>query len=197
MATSDMREMFANLVAHACDKRMESAIHPAFVNILAQISPIEAKILSDFRPKQELKIGASISVSGSTEDTSICAPELSGTGIYSFPERVQPIANYYLVKTKQFFWVQANVIKSEVATIEKVSSAITNLVRLGLIETDFWVQSTEKDAYEYFFQNDLYETLQKGTHPGNQAFLRSIRGNMIIGGEHRKIKVEKGIVRLT
>lgn len=61
IATEEMREMFANLIVHACDQQMEPTVHPSFINILTQMSSIEASILSSFRPKQELKMGIYIS----------------------------------------------------------------------------------------------------------------------------------------
>lgn len=195
IATEEMREMFANLVAHSCDKRMASALHPSFVTILTQISPVEANILSEFRPKKEFKIGVSFPTRENGQN--IPEPELSGTGVFSFPERVQPIANYYLANGNQRFLVQANVIQSDIATIEEVSSAVTNLIRLGLIDVDFHVQITKEAAYDYFSRNDLYQVLQKDIQPGNQVFWRTIRGNLIMGGEYKEIRIERGIVRLT
>ena len=197
IATEEMREMFANLVAHACAKRMASALHPSFVTLLTQISPVEASILSGFRSKQEFKIGMSVTIKENDQSISDVKPELSGTGIYSFPERVQPIANYYLANGNQRFLVQANVIQSDIATIEEVSSAVTNLIRLGLIEADFREQIAKEAAYDYFSGNDLYQVLQKDVQPGNQVIWRTIRGNMIVGGEYKEIKIERGVVRLT
>lgn len=197
ISTEEMREMFANLLAHACDKRMVSAMHPSFVTLLTQISPVEASILSDFRPKQEFKMGMSTTVKENNQIISDNKTELSGTGIFSFPERIQPVVNYYLKNGDHRFLVLANVIQSDIATNEEVSSAITNLIRLGLIEVDFHAKMSDKTAYDYFSENDLYQVLQKDVQPGNQVFWRTIRGNMVVGGEYKEIEIEKGIVRLT
>lgn len=43
----DLRELFSNLLANSMDKRTASSVHPSFVEIIKQISPDEAKILSN------------------------------------------------------------------------------------------------------------------------------------------------------
>lgn len=199
IATEEMREMFANLIVHACDQQMEPTVHPSFINILTQMSSIEASILSSFRPKQELKMGIYISsTENGQEKPYLDADKIPGTGIYSFPEQIQPIVNYYLAKENEQLLVQGNVIKSDITdNEEEIAAAITNLIRLGLLETSFQMQVADKGKYDYFSTNKLYQTLYKDVNPGNQVFMRSIRGNMIWGGQYNEIKVEKGIVRLT
>jgi len=43
------QEMFSQLLASACDKRCSREIHPAFVEILKQLSPLDAKLLNMFK----------------------------------------------------------------------------------------------------------------------------------------------------
>lgn len=43
----DLRKMFAKLIASASDKNKYAQTHPAFSKIIAQLSPLEAKILRD------------------------------------------------------------------------------------------------------------------------------------------------------
>lgn len=38
----ELREMFAILIAHTCDNRINKRLHPAFSEILKQLSPVEA-----------------------------------------------------------------------------------------------------------------------------------------------------------
>lgn len=199
ISTEEMREMFANLIAHACDQQMEPIIHPSFISILTQITAIEAGVLSGFRPKQEFKMGVSFSINENGQERSYPGnDEIPGTGLYSFPERIQPIVNYYLAKGNERLLAQGNVLKTELTdNDEAIAAAVTNLVRLGLIETNFQMQVTDKDKYDYFSNNTLYKTLNKDVNPENQVFMRSIRGNMIWGGQYDEIIIEKGIVRLT
>ena len=89
-----MREMFANLVTHACDQELTPDVHPSFINILTQISALEARLLADFRQKKEVKFSITASINRQ-ELSNIDAQ--SGTGLFSFPEQVYPIVNYYLI----------------------------------------------------------------------------------------------------
>ena len=43
------KEMFANLIAAACDKSKINIIHPSYVEIIKQLSPRDAKLLSMFK----------------------------------------------------------------------------------------------------------------------------------------------------
>lgn len=193
----EMREMFANLVAHSCDKQMTSAIHPSFVNILTQISPVEANILSSFREKQELKMGVSVfSTINGKKDFNI-KPKLTNTGLFSFPEIIHPIVNYYLANEDKRFLIQSNVIKSTNLTFSEISSSVTNLIRLGLVETNFNMSISNEDSYEYFYNNDLYQTLKNDIKSENNISMRGVRGNIIVNGQYKEIKIEKGIIRLT
>ncbi len=51
-----LREMFANLIASACDAGKASDVHPAFPGIIRQMSPIDAKLLQLFRNDSERPI---------------------------------------------------------------------------------------------------------------------------------------------
>lgn len=43
------QEMFSDLLAAACDKKLTRSIHPSFVEILKQLAPLDAKLLSLFK----------------------------------------------------------------------------------------------------------------------------------------------------
>jgi len=199
MAVEEMREMFANLVAHACDKQMEPEIHPAFVAILTQITPLEASILASFQPIEELKMGTSFFIiENGIEKVPPKPIEWERTGTFYYPERILPIANYYLAKGNQRFLVQGNVIKTELVGSEKlVSASITNLLRLGLIETSFSMHITTEGAYDWVQKTELYKTLLQDTQPGNHFSMRAIRGHWVGSGYYDRPHVEEGIVRLT
>ncbi len=199
MAVEEMREMFANLIVHACDKQMEPDIHPAFVSILTQITPLEASILASFRPIEELKTGTSFSI---IENGRVKVPhkpiELEGTGIFYYPECILPIVNYYLAKGDQRLLAQGNIIRTELVSDEKlVSASVTNLLRLGLIETSFSMHISTEGVYDWALKTELYKTLLQDTQPGNHVSMRAIRGHFVGSGYYDRPHVEKGIVRLT
>lgn len=192
LGVEEMREMFANLVSHACDKKMAAALHPAFVSILTQLSALEAHILAEFRPQKEINPFKSISIGGQE------IPMKGGSGVFAFPEQILPIANYYLVNGGHQFLVQSNVMKIDLdAEIETISSAVTNLIRLGLVETQFTMSLSDPKSYEWFFDNKLYNTLCQDINSDGQVSMRAVRGNPIWSGYYKEIRIEKGLVRLT
>lgn len=195
IAVEELREMFANLIAHACDREMEPAIHPSFIFILTQISSLEASILASFRPKKNIQLGIKVSINGRELP---CLDDPCDSGVYAFPEQTYPIVNYYLARNDNRLLAQANVmIQDEQYSAEEVSAAVSNLVRLGLIEVSYQAHMADDTVYDPFYKNELYQTLFRDTNPGSEVFARSIRGNMIWGGQYNKVVVEKGIVRLT
>ncbi len=94
----ELREMFSNLIAHACNADMKSAIRPAYIPILTQLSPLEAQILAGFRPKTEIKIGVTMTSKAGDSEEILSYQEPSGVGTFTFPEIVLPMANYYRTK---------------------------------------------------------------------------------------------------
>lgn len=50
----ELREMYENLLASAMDNRKVSHTHPAFVEIIKQFSPLDAKIMSRFAKHRQL-----------------------------------------------------------------------------------------------------------------------------------------------
>ncbi len=46
-----LREMFANLIASSMDAKRANVVHPSFVEIIKQMSPLDAQNLLLFRPK--------------------------------------------------------------------------------------------------------------------------------------------------
>ena len=43
------REMFSKIIASSCDATMENTVHPSFVNIIKQLSPIDARFLASLK----------------------------------------------------------------------------------------------------------------------------------------------------
>ena len=54
------QEMFANLIAASCNNKQKSKVHPSYIEIIKQLSPLDAKVLNLFKyhstyPIAELK----------------------------------------------------------------------------------------------------------------------------------------------
>ncbi|AQS44026.1 DUF4393 domain-containing protein [Bacillus velezensis] len=52
--SEQLREMFANLISSTIDSRKFSKVHPSFVEIIKQLSPLDAAILINFKQFQQL-----------------------------------------------------------------------------------------------------------------------------------------------
>lgn len=55
--SEELREMFANLIASSIDSRKSDKTHPSFVEIIKQLSPLDANNLSIFKTEKSLAIG--------------------------------------------------------------------------------------------------------------------------------------------
>lgn len=200
IAVEEMREMFANLVAHACDQLMNQAVHPSFVDILTQMSPLESAILASFRPKTEYKVEFSIEdKSGKELQDCKCDTNLPYNRTYTFPEINQPIVNYYLAKGNERMLIQGNVLNCTLCNnIETISAAVSNLMRLGLIEVNYSLHLVEDTKYEYFSNNEPYQQLKRDITPLSSGFgIRYYHGNPVPQGQYNEIVIDKGIARLT
>jgi hypothetical protein len=51
-----LREMFANLIASSIDSRKTDKTHPSFVEIIKQLSPLDAGVLSNFKDIQQIPL---------------------------------------------------------------------------------------------------------------------------------------------
>ncbi|MFE4430441.1 DUF4393 domain-containing protein [Peribacillus butanolivorans] len=56
MESEDLREMFANLIASSIDIRKGYETHPSFVEIIKQLSPMDANILKIFKTIIQIEI---------------------------------------------------------------------------------------------------------------------------------------------
>lgn len=56
ISSEELRQLFAQLIAHACDKNYDNLIHPSFTDVLRQMSPYDAKIFKFFIEKNPEQI---------------------------------------------------------------------------------------------------------------------------------------------
>lgn len=99
----ELRDMFAKLIASAMNSDTSTLTHPSFVEIIKQLSPLDAKNISYFKN----------------------APSYS---IVDYVVKREAI-NYTLIKN-------VSLGLSDCKDIYAISSSLTNLFRLGLLEKD-------------------------------------------------------------
>lgn len=114
----EIRSMFATLLASSADSIKESMVRPAFVQIIKEMSPIDAKILS-----------------------SLSAP-------------VYPVAQLQSNEGNGSVTLQTNLFQNipNFGSVDQVSSSLSNLKRLGLVEIVYDVHLSAEHAYDLLEQ---------------------------------------------
>jgi len=123
MESSELRELYANLLSKAVQIDKKEAVHPAFVEVIRQLSPLDARTLSSFATAFSdtgvLPLCDIINPSDYTERTLRDMPPLKNFKI-ACCGRTNILSNIGLVDN-------ANV------PLPQISISISNLLRLGLI----------------------------------------------------------------
>lgn len=223
---NEMRELFANLIAKLFDVEMYKVLHPAYIEIIKQLSPLDAKLLAEFRPQTPQRMGVSMSIKryimkdgkqvrvdsndNEVDDIDEVPPSITDDNSqligYSFPKIDRPVVSYYILDEMSgtMTFLQDNVLETKVTSdIAFISASVTNLARLGLIEIDFAVTASIKnnktDIYKCFLEEPLLPNWQESLiHP----LLRNwqIQGQTTNYDEVSKgksLKLKKGVARLT
>jgi hypothetical protein len=186
-----LREMYLNLLASTMNSEKDNISHRAFVQIINQLSPMEARLLAAFRPKTNIIPRTGVSVNGGEFSW-------SPSEIYGFPEAIIPIVNYYLCnKSSQRRLLQKNVVLTQLNDdVVSMSVCIDNLLRLGLINVDFKNKVSDSD-YNIFQEHEFYKRWNSSTTDTKGMTMNFVRGNIVIDGQYNNIFIEKGLVRLT
>lgn len=130
---SEIRDLFANLIANSIDINKSSKVHPAFPQIIENLSPLDAHLLT------------------------LCFKE----------ETIWPICEIRYKSTKQGLTVFKHLFMPPNFTgnYNLVSSSITNLSRIGLINTTYGISISDDTEYDKFFTNPIYlDFLDKATN---------------------------------
>ena len=223
---NDMRKLFANLIAKLFDAEMYKVLHPAYIEIIKQLSPLDAKLLAEFRPKTPQRIGMSVSMKRyivkdgrnirvDNDDNEIADVDEGPPPIldddsqligYSFPKVVKPLVSYLIVDkaSKNTEFLQDNVVKTDVTSdITLISASVTNLVRLGLIEIDFGMTARVKDGsndvYKCFLEKPLLPNWQElSVHPLLRVIqVAGLPNNYDAISETKSLELRKGVAQLT
>ncbi|OIJ12652.1 hypothetical protein BKP37_12675 [Anaerobacillus alkalilacustris] len=130
-----LREMFASVIAASMDKTKSKNVHHAFVEIIKQISPDDAKNLTFFKVRNNHPIVQFKSV------------HLNGKG-------------YLLLKTNVFLGHYTDII-----TGNENAASITNLHRLGLVSISYEENYSEKHNYTTFRDSTFYKNVSNHQDP--------------------------------
>ncbi|WP_088043045.1 DUF4393 domain-containing protein [Bacillus sp. EAC] len=157
-----LRKMFAKVVASSMDNRQSSNVHPSFVEIIKQLSPLDANNIKLF-----------------------------------IVESQQPICKYKLIikETGNYRIFKDNVYlqNNEVDDIDLLSTSITNLIRLGLLDVNFVDSISNINAYKNYYNHPTYTDLKTFFenpyiyNPESQELFK----------RYNDIQIEKGVITIT
>jgi hypothetical protein len=195
----ELREMFATLIAHTCDSRMNLRLHPAFAEILKQLSPIDAMLVSSFRQKTGTKLFATSKkyINGKlVSESKELDVEALDPAYYTYPESLLPIAKFWLSTSNSVQLIMENIVLSDISNeFQLLSASMTNLQRFGLIDLSY-TETLSKYDYDQFKDCTLYKDW-KDFVSNSGAAIRFIRGNMFLCGQNQEIVINPGVARLT
>ncbi|MCG7386851.1 DUF4393 domain-containing protein [Paenibacillus sp. ACRRY] len=126
----EIRGLFAKLLASAMDKDKEKFVHPSFVEIIKQLSPLDAHLVKTLYNRSNMGSGHLI------------------LDIYS--------NNSAVIVYKYIFPIES----MDSTNIREYSTSMDNLIRLGLISVDQDRSFAKKERYEVFDDYPLIAELK-------------------------------------
>lgn len=215
-----LREMYLKLLACSMETDKEKVSHRAYVQIINQLSPLDARLIAEFRPKTPQYYGASMGISkryivkdgkeirvdnegNEIEDIDepiplIVLPEKPQS--YIFSEKVIPVVSYYLLDSNNNGQcIQDNVLETSLSDEASIISAsVSNLIRLGLIEVSYSNKLPKSDSYKYAEEHPLYKDWHNFLYNKEQFTLfRGLRGHAILPDSSKRIEIQRGSCKLT
>ena len=161
MDSDELRNLYANLLANSINVDNKEKVHPSFVEIIKQLSPLDALILKHIASnghylalcqlrRQE---GESIS-----EDSTIVTINPGDNFFKSASSGVPIVRNI-------------TYLNFSGETYEQFSAGIDNLSRLGLIETDYAAYLAKEEHYEPFlYHKPLLDAVNAPPEKGENGF---------------------------
>lgn len=162
----DLRELFANLLATSMNIDTKNQAHPAFVEIIKQLSPLEAKLL---------------------KETSLLAKSFTPCCQVRFqilPEYSSDKNSIFQEVSEGFTVVDHFVIFDTVPSpndpFDVLSPAITNFVRLGLCEIPFGLTLSDSNAYSIYENYSKLDFMRKEAKKKYSSATLSSEGNLYL-----------------
>lgn len=149
------REMFAKLIASACDKTKNNSVHPSFPEVIKQLTPIDARFLSAFKDFRTFP------VTELTEKHS--------------DEKVTPYPNLLFdLKTQTINFSQYEQLQ--------LTKTVENLNRCGLVKLNSAVWELDYN-YDSFKNHWFYQLIEKTVSEGSELRIKKYRLELTELGE--------------
>lgn len=146
----EIREMFSRLIASSMDVSKAPSIHPAFSDIIRQMSPLDAQNLTYFDDKLPI---VEYQV------------QRSSTGYVTL---------YYNV------FLENSSFNDTLDNIKKQSQSLSSLARLGLINISYDSWLTSEHVYDKFEETPYYKSLEPELSKLNDSWKPSIRKGLTV-----------------
>ena len=133
MNSEELRNMYANLLANSMNSDIKDSVHPAFVEIIKQLSPFEAKLLNSFSTAKHFPI---ITIRKSIDDNNSVGGDF-------------------------FKHIMAPKFGINLNNIVDFAIAIDNLLRLNLVSADYTKSYDDKNLYNSIINSELFLEVKK------------------------------------
>lgn len=132
MDNEELRDMYANLLANSMNKVVKNGVHPAFVEIIRQLCPDEAKILKLMKAREYTPV-----ISVRVEDTDNNGIDL----LRNFSDLV---------------------IRAKCENVAAFSQYFDNLIRLGIVgKGEKGTQITDESEYQKLINNPFISEVKR------------------------------------
>ncbi|MCE4052010.1 DUF4393 domain-containing protein [Bacillus sp. Au-Bac7] len=139
--SEELRSMFAKLIAATINSEMISKAHPSFVEIIKQLSPLDAKNLSFFKERFHYPIC----------EYKITTNNSRGHNVL--------LSNVFLENSK-----------GDYQNLSLNASSMTNLQRLGLISISYTTWLNNRDEYNKFETTEYFKLVKLEIENNNPNF---------------------------
>jgi hypothetical protein len=151
---ADLKEMYLNLLTTATDRRRSGDAHPAFAEVIRQLSPEEAPILNMALAQESITIAR-------------LKEAFEGGGFRVLQQHVMPIASGTPLTPTE---------------LPDLPSWADNWARLGLVELTYAQYRRGDDAYDWVKERPEYARLDPPPNGGTLDFDRGLMLRTAFGG---------------
>lgn len=151
MNSEELREMYANLLANSMNSDFKDSVHPAFVEIIKQLSPFEATLLKKFTDTKSFPI---VVIRRCIDEKRIYGEDCQ-----------RHIMNPQLGLT--------------ISNLSNFATAIDNLSRLNLINVDYEKSYKEKSYYNDILNSSLVSSFKQSIESSNYCNVFDIQYGML------------------
>lgn len=138
MNSEELRNLYANLLAKAMNSDTKDYVHPAYVNIISQMTPLDAKVLQIILQEPETDI-----------------PIVDLIACRKLPN--ENLTSYIVL--------QSNITSLDINTIESISLSIENLSRNNLLHINDEEYTNGYDSIYYSQQYKNFYAIHKNNIP--------------------------------